>query len=75
MATKQPNKNTLKKFLRLWKAGEISKEEAERQIGVTTAHGKYITRQWARRLGVDTRFGRSNVMTASEGAIKDIVGS
>ncbi len=49
-------KNVLKKYLRLWQAGKISKEDVEVSLGITTGKGKTITRIWNTQLGVDTRY-------------------
>lgn len=76
--TKRINKNTLRSTLRRWEKGEVSKEAVERRFGVTNAHGKWITRQWFTRLGVDTRYGKAvtpRTKKATNAARTAIVGS
>lgn len=51
-------KRELRTLLNKWKKGSITKTQIERTVfGIQNARGKYITRQWEKRLGVDTRFG------------------
>lgn len=55
------NKRDLRKYLKLWEKGKITKTEIERQLGVSTARGKWITRQWDARLGENTVGSRPRV--------------
>lgn len=59
MTTRKVTKRDLQRYLKKWEKGELTKTEIERQLGATTAgvpsaRGKWITRQWRSRLGVDT---------------------
>lgn len=48
-------KRDLRKYLNQWEKGKRSKSEIERtEFGNTTARGKFISRLWSSRLGVDT---------------------
>jgi hypothetical protein len=52
-------KRELQKYFGQWKRGVATKEDIERTFfGVTNAKGKYVTRVWQQRLGLDTRYGR-----------------
>lgn len=55
VTTSTITKRDLRKFLRQWEKGKFTKTEIERQLGVVGHRGKWITRQWDSRLGVDTR--------------------
>jgi hypothetical protein len=59
MATSTVNKTQLRKLHRQWERGQVTKADIERQLGVSGARGKYITRLWENRLGLDTRYGQS----------------
>ena len=55
--TPKAQKRQLQTLLRKWQKGELSKVQIERDVfGVTTARGKFITRLWAKELGLDTRY-------------------
>lgn len=59
MAATSVTKRELRKAFTQFKNGKATKTELERNVfGVTTARGKWITRQWANVLGVDTRNGQ-----------------
>jgi hypothetical protein len=63
---KTVRKPTLNRLLREFREGSISKVEAERQLGVVGHNGKFITRQWASRLNVDTRHGKVRSIPTSK---------
>jgi hypothetical protein len=59
-------KRELRKLLNTWKKGAITKTAIERNyLGVQNARGKYITRLWESKLGVDTRFGQIQEVASS----------
>lgn len=55
MTNVKVNKASLRKWYKQWERGERSKSEIERtQFGNSTAKGKFITRLWKARLGLDS---------------------
>jgi hypothetical protein len=56
-------KSDLRRLLKAWEKGKISKIEAERELfGNDNARGKKIARLWESNLGVDARFGKVNTV-------------
>ncbi len=55
MTNVKVNKASLRKMYKQWERGERSKSEIERtEFGNRTAKGKFVTRLWQARLGLDS---------------------
>ena len=53
-------KKDLRRLLKQWEKGKISKIGAERELGIENARGKKIARLWESTLGVDTRLTKTS---------------
>lgn len=47
-------KRDLERYLTQWQNGQLSKREIDRKLGATRYNGKYVTRLWQEKLGVNT---------------------
>jgi hypothetical protein len=44
----------LRRYLRKWEAGDMTKSDIDTELGHPNGHGKWVTGQWRSILGVET---------------------